>query len=130
MPRAPASKASGGAARAAPPADDLAPTCPHYHRAVELLGQRWTGAIVEVLLRTGEPVRFTDIAGAIPDISDRLLSRRLKDLQERGIVARADAAGPRYALTDQGRELEPAVAALKAWGRRWLDTSASSFRPA
>ena len=107
---------------------DVDPICPHYHRAVELLGQRWTGAIVEVLLRTDpQPLRFGEIAGAIPDMSDRLLSLRLKDLERQGVVERVDI---RYTLTTKGRDLAPAVAALTAWGRRWLDTSASSFRPA
>ena len=105
--------------------------CPYYHAAVELLGARWTGAIVEVLLSAG-PSRFTEIANAIPELSDRLLSQRLKDLEDRGIVTRDDHSGPprhtRYALTAMGVELRPAVAELKAWGRRWLDTPAPDFR--
>ena len=107
------------------------PPCPHYHQAVELLGARWTGAIVEVLLSSG-PLRFTEIANAVPDLSDRLLSQRLKDLEDRGLLTRDDHSGPprhtRYALTAMGRELEPAISALTVWGRRWLDTSAPSFR--
>src|SRR6476620_6740152 len=106
--------------------------CPYYHEAVELLGRRWTGAIVEVLLQGGA-LRFGEIAGAIPELSDRLLSQRLRDLEERGVVARGEDPGPppatRYSLTPMGRELEPAVAALKAWGRRWLDTREPEFGP-
>jgi DNA-binding HxlR family transcriptional regulator len=129
MPRAPSPRDTDDGAPDPDPGLDAC--CPHYHAAVELLGQRWTGAIVEVLLRTPDPLRFGQLSAAIPDISDRLLAQRLRQLQDRGIVDRRDtAAGPRYALTAQGRELEPAVAALKAWGRRWLDTSAPSFRPA
>jgi DNA-binding HxlR family transcriptional regulator len=135
MARAPAPKGTDGAAPAerAPTAQEpplpLEATCPHYHRAVELLGRRWAGAIVEVLLRAPgeEPLRFGEIAQAIPEISDRMLTRRLNELQDDGCVERR-AGG--YALTAQGRDLYDAVAALKAWGRRWLDTSASSFRPA
>jgi DNA-binding HxlR family transcriptional regulator len=112
---------------------DPEPCCPQYHEAVELLGARWTGAIVEVLLGAG-PLRFTEIANAVPDISDRLLSQRLTHLEAKGVIQREPVPGPpphtRYALTPMGAELEPAVVALKAWGRRWLDTSASSFRPA
>jgi DNA-binding HxlR family transcriptional regulator len=117
------------------PAEDAgAPCCcPHYHEAVELVGRRWTGAIVEVLLQGG-PLRFGEIANAVPELSDRLLSQRLKDLEDRGLVVRRDDPGPppcsRYAHTAMGTELEPAVAELKAWGRRWLDTSAATFRPA
>jgi DNA-binding HxlR family transcriptional regulator len=107
--------------------------CPYYHEAVELLGRRWTGAIVEVLLQRG-PLRFGEIASAIPELSDRLLSQRLKDLEDRGIVVRVDDPGPpphtRYGLTAMGAELQPAVAELKSWGRRWLDTTESRFRPA
>jgi DNA-binding HxlR family transcriptional regulator len=107
--------------------------CPHYHAAVELIGRRWAGAIVEVLLQAG-PLRFSEIAGAVPELSDRLLSQRLKELEAHGLVERQTASGPpahvRYGLTPMGRELEPAVAELKAWGRRWLDTTDITFRPA
>jgi DNA-binding HxlR family transcriptional regulator len=119
-------------ARAGDPGD--APRCcPHYHQAVELLGRRWTGAIVAVLL-DGGPLRFGEIAQAVPELSDRLLSQRLKDLEDRGVVARRDDPGPppcaRYGLTPMGAELEPAVAALQSWGRRWLDTTEREFGPA
>src|SRR3954470_9700828 len=94
--------------------------CPHYHEAVELIGRRWTGAIVAVLQEAG-PLRFGEIAQAVPAVSDRLLSERLKDLEARGLLTRVTDAGPpaatRYVLTEMGRELAPAVAALTAWGR-------------
>lgn len=92
--------------------------CPHFHRAVELVGRRWTGAILAVLLDAhGEPLRFKDIAGAVPDLSDRLLTERMRELEQHGIVVRTDG---RYTLTAAGRELEPAVVALRSWGRRWI----------
>jgi DNA-binding HxlR family transcriptional regulator len=97
--------------------------CPLFHQAVELIGRRWTGAILDVLLQSG-PLRFSEIAHAVPQLSDRLLSQRLKDLERHGVVRRVVEAGPparvRYALTDMGRSLGPALAELKAWGRRWL----------
>jgi DNA-binding HxlR family transcriptional regulator len=106
--------------------------CPYYHEAVELLGRRWTGAIVEVLLQAGA-LRYSEIRDAVPDLSDRLLSQRLKDLEDRGLLARIEHAGPpphaRYELTPMGQALEPAVVELKAWGRRWLDIPAPTFRP-
>jgi DNA-binding HxlR family transcriptional regulator len=82
-----------------------------------------------VLLRAppDTPLRFGEIAQAIPEISDRMLTRRLNELQDAGCVVRQDTG---YALTDQGRDLHDAVTALKNWGRRWLDTTAASFRPA
>ena len=97
--------------------------CPYYHRAVELIGKRWTGAIVGVLLHG--PLRFSEIAQAVPELSDRLLSERMKELEAHGVVARTVVPGPpvrvEYGLTEMGRELEPALSELKAWARRWLD---------
>ena len=61
----------------------------------------------------------------MPDLSDRLLSERMKELERCGIVERHVAATSpvrvEYALTDRGRELEPALAELKGWADRWLD---------
>ena len=90
--------------------------CPRYHDAVELVGRRWTGAILAVLL-DHEPLRFGEIASAIPDLSDRLLAERLRELEARGVVGRGDEG---YALTPMGRDLRPAVGALQDWSRRWL----------
>jgi DNA-binding HxlR family transcriptional regulator len=97
--------------------------CPHFHRAVELVGKRWTGAILYVLLHSGAPLRFSEIAHAVPDLSDRLLSERMKELERCGIVDRTVAATSpvrvEYALTDRGRDLAPALAELKDWADRW-----------
>jgi DNA-binding HxlR family transcriptional regulator len=96
--------------------------CPYFHEAVELLGKRWTGAIVHALL--GGPRRFSEISHAIPQISDRLLSIRLRELEACGIVARDvhEEAPVRveYELTPKGRALEPAVTAIRSWAREWL----------
>ena len=98
--------------------------CPRYHEAVELVGKRWTGAILYVLLHGGRR-RFTEIANAVPDLSDRLLSERMKELEARGIVMRHVSDGTptkvSYELTEKGRELAPAMAELKTWADRWLD---------
>jgi DNA-binding HxlR family transcriptional regulator len=99
--------------------------CPNFHDAVELVGKRWTGAILYVLLETGRPMRFSEIAHAVPDLSDRLLSERMKELERRRIVERRVAATSpikvEYELTKRGRELDPALAELKRWADRWLD---------
>ena len=99
--------------------------CPHFHDAVELVGKRWTGAILYVLLESGRPMRFSEIAHAVPDLSDRLLSERMKELERRQIVERhVTATSPikvEYELTERGRELSPALAELKRWADRWLD---------
>jgi DNA-binding HxlR family transcriptional regulator len=104
--------------------EDRPACCPHFHRAVELVGKRWTGAILYVLLRAdGGPLRFSEIAHAVPDLSDRLLSERMKELEKCGIVDRHVAATSpvrvEYALTDRGRDLELALAELKGWADRW-----------
>jgi DNA-binding HxlR family transcriptional regulator len=97
--------------------------CPRLHEAVELVGKRWTGAILAVLL-DGGPMRFSEIAQAVPQLSDRLLSQRMKELEARGIVERRVVCGSpvkvEYELTRMGRELAPALHELKAWANRWL----------
>ncbi len=106
------------------PPDAATACCPHFHQAVELVGKRWTGAILYVLLHGGT-LRFSEIAHAVPDLSDRLLSERMKELEARGIVERRvigqSPARVEYELTDQGRELAPALKELKLWADRWLD---------
>ena len=96
--------------------------CPYYHEAVELLGKRWTGAIVHVLMPG--PLRFSEIAQAIPQISDRLLSMRLKELESFGIIGRRvwDEAPVRveYELTPKGKALGPTVTEQRRWAREWL----------
>ena len=89
--------------------------CALYHQAVELVGKRWTGAILIVLL--DGPCRFSEVGELVPDLSDRLLSERMKELEAHGIVERRaiDPVRVEYALTAKGRALEPAVNALKAW---------------
>ena len=99
------------------------PCCSLYHRAVELVGKRWTGAIVMVLIDEG-PLRFSEIKQAVPELSDRLLSERMKELEGEGMVERhvIDDTPVRveYTLTDKGHALEPAVRALKSWAHDWL----------
>ena len=96
------------------------PLCSKFHRASELIGRRWTGAILAVLLETG-PLRFRQIAHAVPDLSDRLLSERMRELEARGLVTRTELdVGVEYALTEMGRDLDAAVGELRAWAQRWL----------
>jgi DNA-binding HxlR family transcriptional regulator len=104
------------------PVTDRRACCSLYHRAVELIGKRWTGAILLVLM--DGPVRFSEVKLLVPALSDRLLSERMKELEAEGIVERRviDDTPVRveYALTDKGRALEPVVRSLKAWARSWL----------
>jgi DNA-binding HxlR family transcriptional regulator len=96
--------------------------CPLYHEAVELVGRRWTGAILQVLM--DGPMRFSEVAQSVPELSDRLLSERMKELEARGIVERTVRPGPpvrvEYSLSEMGRELGPALSELQRWARRWL----------
>jgi DNA-binding HxlR family transcriptional regulator len=96
--------------------------CSLYHRAVELVGKRWTGAILLVLM--DGPLRFSEIGQLVPDLSDRLLSERLKELEAEDIVERRvhheSPVRVEYALTDKGRALEPALRALKHWSHSYL----------
>lgn len=95
--------------------------CPHFHRAIELIGKRWTGAIVVAL--TDGPKRYADIGKAVPGLSDRLLSQRLRELEEEGLVERQVEAGApvrvTYCLTEAGQQLDPVLSELKSWARRW-----------
>jgi DNA-binding HxlR family transcriptional regulator len=106
----------------ADPKDGRAPCCGLYHRAVELVGKRWSGAILLVMM--DGPLRFSEIRALVPDISDRLLSERLKELESEGIVERShEGCTPgrvKYCLTPKGRALEPAVRALKSWAHSYL----------
>ncbi len=96
--------------------------CSSYHQAVELVGKRWTGAILFVLM--DGPARFSEFKQLVPDLSDRLLSERMKELEAKGIVERRvlDDTPVRveYALTEKGQALQPAVLALRRWAQSWL----------
>lgn len=75
-------------------------------------------------------MRFSEIGQAIPELSDRLLSARIKELEARGMVSRTVHAGPpirvEYALSEMGRELGPALTELQQWAQRWLGRPARS----
>jgi DNA-binding HxlR family transcriptional regulator len=121
---APGARKKVAVAVADPPEKGRLGCCPHYHEAVELIGKRWTGAIIAVMINTGRPLRFSEVAQAIPQLSDRLLSERMKELEARGLVERrvlhSTPARVEYELTDMGRDLEHAVAELRRWARHWM----------
>jgi DNA-binding HxlR family transcriptional regulator len=95
--------------------------CPDFHQAVELIGRRWSGAIVRELL--GGATRFTELRQAIPAISDRMLCARLRELEIEGVVARQvypeSPSRVEYHLTDKGLALRSVVAAIGEWANRW-----------
>jgi DNA-binding HxlR family transcriptional regulator len=95
--------------------------CPAYHHAIELIGRRWSGVIIRAMIHGA--TRFSDISAAIPGISDRLISERLKELEAEGVVVRTVVPSTPvrvdYALTDKGRALGDVVAAVAAWAENW-----------
>lgn len=96
--------------------------CPFYHHAVELIGRRWTGAILRAMLAGVS--RFSDLTQTIPGLSDRMLSERLKELEAERLVFRLvipeTPVRIEYHLTEKGRGLESVVEAVSGWAAEWL----------
>jgi DNA-binding HxlR family transcriptional regulator len=96
--------------------------CARFHRAVELIGSRWTGAIIHTLMQG--KTRYALIKAAIPDITDRMLSERLRSLEAEDLVTRWVIADTpvrvEYELTEKGRALEDALWEISTWANRWI----------
>lgn len=99
--------------------------CGRFHKAVELIGRRWSGAIIQILLQ--QPSRYAELRATIPDITDRMLSERLRELEEESIVARTvipeTPVRVEYSLTTKGRALAPALEAIGHWAEKWVETT-------
>lgn len=108
--------ASGGADQ-----QPLTEVCPHFHAAIEMIGKRWSGAIIWAL--SDGPMRFADLKRAVPGLSDRLLSRRLRELEAAGMITRRVEddlpVKVTYELTEKGRSLRPAIQMLREWACDW-----------
>src|SRR3954453_8751904 len=104
--------------------------CAQFHRAAELIGRRWTGAIIFVLL--GADCRFATLRDAIPDITDRMLTERLQELEQEGIVERTvlpeSPVRVEYSLTPKGCALVEVVDAISDWSHKWSTPAAKSDR--
>jgi DNA-binding HxlR family transcriptional regulator len=91
--------------------------CESAARVFRLLGKRWSGLIVDLLLQ--RPARFSELARAIPGLSERVLGERLRELEEAGLVERRVDTGPpiavTYSLTPLGEGLGPSMDALRDW---------------
>jgi DNA-binding HxlR family transcriptional regulator len=106
----------------------LSAFCAQYHQAVELIGRRWTGAILRAML-TGVQ-RFSDLTEAIPGLSDRMLSERLKELEDEGVVVRTvfpdTPVRIEYHLTAKGRSLLSAIESISTWAEEWVPVEAAA----
>ncbi len=96
--------------------------CARYHHAVELIGRRWSGAIISMML--AGPQCINELLVAVPGLSDRLLTERLRELESEGLVRRTVRPGPpvrvSYELTPAGESLKPVVDSLGRWAERWV----------
>ena len=100
--------------------------CPRYHKAVELIGRRWSGAIISAML-AGD-TRYHEIRDSVPEISDRMLAERLRELEAEGVVERrvfpTTPVRIEYELTAKGRALEAAIVAIGEWATEWIKPAA------
>jgi DNA-binding HxlR family transcriptional regulator len=96
--------------------------CPKFEKAMRILSQRWSGLIIHQLL--SGPQRFCSIESSLP-VSGRLLSERLKDLEQEGIVKRdvypETPVRIEYSLTEKGRSLEPVLKEIEKWSQEWVE---------
>ena len=103
--------------------DALAAYCPAYTRAIEIIGKRWTGAILRSMLAGTS--RFSEMLAQVPGLSDRLLSERLKELEAEGIVERRVTPSTpvriEYVLTEKGQGLGAVVHSVAEWASAWAE---------
>lgn len=96
--------------------------CPRFEHAIQLLGKRWTGLILDTLLQG--PQRFCEMTAAVEGLSDRVLSDRLRELEMEGIIERIVypqiPVRVEYRLTDKGYDLQPVVQAIHQWAEKWI----------
>jgi len=108
------------------------PLCPKYEQAFQLLGKRWIGVIIRVL--SNSPKRFSEIAEPIPQISNKILTERLKELEAHGIIVREVypemPVRIEYRLTDKGHSLTPMLDEVQKWADVWLSQKESCEKSA
>lgn len=101
---------------------DYTMMCPKYECAADFLGKKWTGKIIHVLL--GGPKRFKDIKEQIPEMSDKMLTDRMKELEAVGVVVRnvypEMPVRIEYELTKKGLDLEPVICSIQEWAEKWI----------
>jgi DNA-binding HxlR family transcriptional regulator len=96
--------------------------CPKFEGAISILGKRWTGLILHVLLRG--PARFKEIREIVPQMSDKMLSERLKELEEQGVIERKVypeiPVRIEYHLTEKGKDLRSVIESIESWSHKWM----------
>lgn len=101
--------------------------CSVIEDVMGILGRAWAGAVIEAMLTGNE--RFSDIARAVPGVTDGVLSTRLKELCARGLAQRLVDPGPpttvTYRLTPAGRDVAPVLAAVRAFGHAHPEVTAA-----
>ncbi|BCJ87244.1 winged helix-turn-helix transcriptional regulator [Effusibacillus dendaii] len=99
--------------------------CPKFESAFNLLGKRWSGLIIQVLL--SGPKRFKEISEVIPNMSDRMLTERIKELEAEDIIKRTVypeiPVRIEYELTDKGRALQPVMEQVQKWAETWVNNT-------
>lgn len=97
--------------------------CPKFEQAFSILGKKWNGLIIDVLLEQG-PQRFVQLSRYIPEVSDRVLTERLKELEAEGIITRKtlcdESKRTVYQLTEKGRDLEKVMLPVHKWSEKWV----------
>lgn len=96
--------------------------CPKFEKTFNMLGKKWTGLIIKVLLNG--PKRFSEIKVLIPELSDRMLTERFKELEAFGVVQRKvfpeTPVRIEYSLTEAGQDLLPTMMQIQKWSENWI----------
>jgi DNA-binding HxlR family transcriptional regulator len=103
-------------------------SCPRYEHAIQILGKRWTGLLLDALMQG--PKRFCELTSLVEGLSDRVLSDRLRELEVENVVKRVVypqiPVRVEYELTEKGYALKPVVEAIHVWAEDWIEVPAHS----
>ena len=105
--------------------------CSRFHHAVELIGARWNGPILEAVLSGRR--RYADIKDAVPGLSDTMLAHRLRELESEGLIERcvipSSPVRVEYNPTPKAEALAPVLEAIAGWAHEWVEPEASTAPP-
>lgn len=97
--------------------------CPKFEAAFKILGKRWTGLLINVMLNGSN--RFSDFEEVIPNLSAKMLAERLKELEEHGIITRSvypeTPVRIEYELTEKGKDLQKVMNEVQEWASKWTE---------